>query len=254
MLRKILSVSLVLILAGAGLDLAAGTSQARPRGGGHLLRRAAGSMAAVISAASTQPPRLGGFQGSRPSFHPGFLGSRRPSARRGRPRDFRRGVRQSRISPYPYTGDYGNSAVEPDDSWYPSYPDYSDYGDSYGADVGGSGADSGQGSINGLQTDPGAASAPAASPQDGPAEVSMTLPADATLWAQGLQITGSGATREFHSPTLESGHRYSYDFRASWQENGRTMTQTQQVIVTAGAHVQVHFPVQPTKAQPSPSD
>jgi uncharacterized protein (TIGR03000 family) len=75
----------------------------------------------------------------------------------------------------------------------------------------------------------------------------MTLPAGATLWAQGQKIPGSAASREFHSPTLQAGHRYTYDFQASWQKNGRTVTQDQKVIVTAGAHVDVHFPVQPAK-------
>jgi uncharacterized protein (TIGR03000 family) len=249
MLRKILSVSLVLILAAAGLTLVAGASQAAPRGGGGF--HGGGHFGGFHSA-----PQLGAFHGgSRPAFHSGFQGGRRPSARLDGRRAFRPDVRRPFIRTYPYAGDYGNyggGLYSDDGAAYSNYPDYSDSGDDYGADVGGSGADFGQGSIAGLQTDPGTTIVPAASPQDGPAEVSMTLPADATLWAQGLQITGSGATREFHSPTLESGHRYTYDFQASWEENGHTVTQSQKVIVTAGAHVQVHFPVPPTKARTTP--
>jgi uncharacterized protein (TIGR03000 family) len=61
-------------------------------------------------------------------------------------------------------------------------------------------------------------------------------------------MQGTGAKREFHTPTLQAGHRYAYDFRARWKENGRTVTQTQTVTVTPGAHVEVHFPVPSTKA------
>ena len=81
----------------------------------------------------------------------------------------------------------------------------------------------------------------------------MTLPANATLWAQGKKMPGSSSTREFHTPTLETGHRYSYDFRASWKENGQTVTQNQKVIITPRSHVMVHFPVPPAKTGTTPT-
>src|SRR5256885_1753995 len=61
MLRTVLSVSLVLILAGVGLELTAGTGQAAPHGGGHIGGFHGGA-------------HLGGFRGGfhSPGFHHGF--------------------------------------------------------------------------------------------------------------------------------------------------------------------------------------
>src|SRR5262249_18603407 len=118
---------------------------------------------------------------------------------------------------------------------------YSGFGSEYDPDL------TGSGDVSGLDTNSAAPGAGVAE-SEAPARVSMTLPAGATLWAQGKKITGSGASPGFPSPPVEAGRRFAYDFQASWKENGRTVTQEQTVVVTAGGHVQVHFPVQPTKA------
>jgi uncharacterized protein (TIGR03000 family) len=83
-----------------------------------------------------------------------------------------------------------------------------------------------------------------------PADVVVTLPADATLWAQGTKLPGSGTTRRFRSPLLQTGHRYAYDFQASWKEDGRTVTQKQTVYVSAGKQVTLHFQER-SRAQPA---
>jgi len=85
------------------------------------------------------------------------------------------------------------------------------------------------------------------------AHVTISVPADAELWAEGIEMTSTGSVREFQSPPLTAGSRYTYELRARWNENGHEVTQTQQVAVAAGAHVSVRFPVQPTKAAPAPS-
>jgi uncharacterized protein (TIGR03000 family) len=227
MWRKFLSVGLVLLLTGAGLEWTAGTAQARPRGGGHFGGGFHGGA------------RLGGYRGG---FHvPGYrYGAFRQGAhydawahRYHYPRYYGR-----YYGTYPYWGYYG---AWPGYDYYsydssPVYPsDPVGLGD-YGADVGGSGNDYGAyGSSAAIPPSPARAT--------GEAEVTVTLPADATLWAQGKKLSGSGSTRVFHSPPLETGHRYAYDFRASWKENGHTITQTRTVPVTPGAHVQVHFPI-----------
>jgi uncharacterized protein (TIGR03000 family) len=81
----------------------------------------------------------------------------------------------------------------------------------------------------------------------------VTLPSDATLWAMGKKTTATGPVRRFRSPPLEAGSQYAYDFRARWTANGRTMTQKQRVVFSPGRPVEVHFPVQPRKAHPAPS-
>jgi uncharacterized protein (TIGR03000 family) len=78
---------------------------------------------------------------------------------------------------------------------------------------------------------------------DASAHVSVSVPPDAEIWFNGTKTTVTGAVREYQSPSLTPGHRYTYDVRARWNENGHEVTQAQQVEVTAGAHVDVKFPV-----------
>ncbi|HKM55303.1 MAG TPA: TIGR03000 domain-containing protein [Isosphaeraceae bacterium] len=73
--------------------------------------------------------------------------------------------------------------------------------------------------------------------------MSVRVPANAEVWVQGAKTTSTGAVREYRSPALAAGRQYSYEIRASWVENGQSVTQTQQVPVTAGANVTVSFPV-----------
>jgi uncharacterized protein (TIGR03000 family) len=75
------------------------------------------------------------------------------------------------------------------------------------------------------------------------AHLEVQVPADATLWINGWKASSTGSLRKLQSPPLTAGHRYTYSIRARWEENGREVTQTQQVFVAAGAHVAVHFPL-----------
>ena len=52
----------------------------------------------------------------------------------------------------------------------------------------------------------------------------------AEVWFNGTPTTSTGPARQFASPPLTPGTRYSYDIRATWNENGREVTQTQQGI------------------------
>jgi uncharacterized protein (TIGR03000 family) len=87
---------------------------------------------------------------------------------------------------------------------------------------------------------PGTASTPA----DSTVHVTVRVPANAKLWFDGSTTTSTGAVREFQSPRLTPG-RYTYEIRARWTENGRAVTQTQNVTVSPGAHTTVDFPVRP---------
>ena len=154
MWRKILSVSLVLTLAGAGLNLAVGTVQARPHGGGH------------ISGGFHSGSHLGGFHSGSHlgGFHsPGLLHGYRPGAHYD--------AHNHRYYPRYYRGYYG---TWPYYGYYPANPYYSGLGDWYGADVGGSDEEHGQGYPHELDDDPTATTAPSKSRHDGRAEISMT--------------------------------------------------------------------------------
>src|SRR5262249_10294447 len=92
---------------------------------------------------------------------------------------------------------------------------------------------------------PPASSAPAVTPAQPTtaAHVTLKVPANAEVWFEGTKTTTTGAVREFESPPLTPGRRYTYQVRARWKENGHEVTQTQKVEVTAGAHANASFPV-----------
>jgi uncharacterized protein (TIGR03000 family) len=231
MLRNILSASLVLILVGV--------SQAAPHGGGRIGGGFHGGARIGGYRGGFQGARMGGFRGGY-QIHTGYYQRYRPAIRYG-------------VYARRYPGAYGNAldsgySYPYYDYYYPTYPDYSNLsywpatspGDYDSTPVTGLSPEVEDGSF--------ALATAGAVPHDKAAEVTMTLPANATLWAEGQKIAGNGSTREFHTPELKAGERYAYDFRAKWKEHGHTVTQTQTVIVTPGAHVTVHFPVLPTPA------
>jgi uncharacterized protein (TIGR03000 family) len=80
---------------------------------------------------------------------------------------------------------------------------------------------------------------------DPSAHIRVTLPAGARLWFNGAQTTSQGRVRHFKSPALKAGHRYAYRVRARWKKNGRTVTQTRKVVVTAGDYASLRFPLPP---------
>jgi uncharacterized protein (TIGR03000 family) len=85
-------------------------------------------------------------------------------------------------------------------------------------------------------------------PADNTVHVSVNVPADAVVWFDRTRMTSTGSAREYQSPALTPGKRYTYEVRARWNDNGHEVTQTQKVAVTAGARVNVTFP-SPTEAR-----
>jgi uncharacterized protein (TIGR03000 family) len=64
---------------------------------------------------------------------------------------------------------------------------------------------------------------------------------DAELWFDNKKTKATGPVREFVTPDLTAGRRYTYEVRALWRESGKEVTQTRQAVVTAGADVEVDF-------------
>jgi uncharacterized protein (TIGR03000 family) len=72
------------------------------------------------------------------------------------------------------------------------------------------------------------------------ARIDVTLPtAEAKVWVNGTATKSTGVNRRFLSPVLEPGQNYSYEIRAQWQENGRTVEKTTRVQVQASKQVDV---------------
>jgi uncharacterized protein (TIGR03000 family) len=154
-----------------------------------------------------------------------------------------------------YPGLYGGYGAWPYNyGYYPSYG-YSDYyPNTYSSDWSSPEYDSGYyGSYGGVTSSYPDIYSPATAQPDTRAQLIVNVPADAEIWFEGTKMTSTGSVREFQSPPLTAGTRYTYEVRARWNENGQEVTQTQEVKVTAGANVNVKFPVQPTKAATAPS-
>ena len=80
------------------------------------------------------------------------------------------------------------------------------------------------------------------------AHVTVRVPSQAAIWIDGTKTASTGSVREFESLPPTPGSHYTYDIKASWNENGHEVSQTQKVDVTAGAHVNVKFPIPPKTA------
>ncbi len=78
--------------------------------------------------------------------------------------------------------------------------------------------------------------------RDNLARVRVMVPADAKVWFDGQATKQTGADRRFESPALKPGHSYSYDVKAQWRDkNGKEVTRTRHVDVSANANVTVDF-------------
>ena len=66
---------------------------------------------------------------------------------------------------------------------------------------------------------------------------------DAKLEIQGKLTTRTGTTRTFDSPLLAPGRGYLYDLKATWVEDGKTITRQKTARVMAGQTVEVDMSV-----------
>ena len=83
----------------------------------------------------------------------------------------------------------------------------------------------------------------AASPVNAPVTIDVTVPADAEIWIEGSRTARTGPQRRFVSPPLAPGRDYTYDFRVSWNRDGREVTSTRRITVHAGDVVNLTFPL-----------
>ena len=139
----------------------------------------------------------------------------------------------------PYSMLYSSSMYMPYSMSYPmSYPSYSSPG------MGGASDDippyvspyAGQSGMN---------TSPAAAGQAGTAgHIVVKVPAEAEILFDGTKTTPTGPVRLFNTPPLQPGLQYVYGIRARWREDGREVSQTTDVAVSAGETVNVKFPLE----------
>jgi uncharacterized protein (TIGR03000 family) len=75
----------------------------------------------------------------------------------------------------------------------------------------------------------------------GPASVTVMVPADAILYANGTRTQQTAAERHFVTPQLDAGMVYTYVLTIETVRDGRTVKQTQEIEVQAGSEVRVNF-------------
>jgi uncharacterized protein (TIGR03000 family) len=75
-----------------------------------------------------------------------------------------------------------------------------------------------------------------------PANVVVSLPADATLKVDGNATQATSELRTFSTPVLPIGQAFHYTLTAAIVRDGQTLTATQQVTVQAGVTSRVELP------------
>lgn len=73
------------------------------------------------------------------------------------------------------------------------------------------------------------------------ANITVELPAGATLYVDGQAVAGTGATRQFHTPELPAGQAFYYDMKAEIEVGGRKVAEEMKVVVAAGDKVAKSF-------------
>jgi uncharacterized protein (TIGR03000 family) len=77
---------------------------------------------------------------------------------------------------------------------------------------------------------------------DDRARIRVEVPnAGATVWVDDHQTKQQGTQRIFTSPPLEKGWDYTYKVRASWDENGRSVSREKTVRLQPGQETVVNF-------------
>lgn len=75
----------------------------------------------------------------------------------------------------------------------------------------------------------------------GKARLIVEVPADAKLYIDDQLMKTASDRRVFNTPTLDQGQAYYYILRAEITRDGKTYTDTKQVVVRSGAEVQTNF-------------
>jgi uncharacterized protein (TIGR03000 family) len=74
------------------------------------------------------------------------------------------------------------------------------------------------------------------------ARLTIDVPVDAKVFLDGQLMTGAVAKRVFQTPVLIAGHTYFYDLRVEIVRDGRTIAETQRVILQPGQMATAAFP------------
>jgi uncharacterized protein (TIGR03000 family) len=82
------------------------------------------------------------------------------------------------------------------------------------------------------------------------AMLNVNVPAEAKIFVNGAATTSTGTQRQYVSRGLEQGNRYSYEIRAEIVRDGKTISDTKTVSVSAGEQAGVAFSFDGNKEAP----
>jgi uncharacterized protein (TIGR03000 family) len=163
-----------------------------------------------------------GSYGSSASY--GSYGSSASYGSSGRMGLFAR-MRARRAARHASYGSYGSSAS------YGSYGSSASYG-SYGSS-GSYGAP--------INAEPDVAQPDAVTMTTGNTSIKVTLPADAKVFVNDAPTTSTGAERSYVSRGLRTGMTYSYNIRVEYLKDGKPVSESEQVKLSAGETVSLTF-------------
>lgn len=69
----------------------------------------------------------------------------------------------------------------------------------------------------------------------------VEVPADAKVYINGKLTTSTGTERQYVSYGLESGRNYSYEVRVEYTQDGKAVSETKQIALTAGSNELLAF-------------
>jgi uncharacterized protein (TIGR03000 family) len=81
-----------------------------------------------------------------------------------------------------------------------------------------------------------------ASPVNDTVTINVTVPADAKIWFDGSTTAQRGKQRQFVSPPLRPGEKYTYDVQVNWKQDGREVTRKRRITIHGGDVVNLTFP------------
>jgi uncharacterized protein (TIGR03000 family) len=87
---------------------------------------------------------------------------------------------------------------------------------------------------------------------DNAAMIAVRVPENAELWFDGAKTAQTGQVRQFQTPALEPGQDYTYEVRARWTDNGRTVDRRRKVNIHAGDRLGINFMAPPGRL-PAPA-
>jgi uncharacterized protein (TIGR03000 family) len=71
--------------------------------------------------------------------------------------------------------------------------------------------------------------------------LNVIVPSEAKVFVNGAPTISTGSERQYISRGLQTGASYAYEIRAEVERDGRTVTETKQIVVTGGQRANVQF-------------